>query len=346
MTAYFQPSFFDLSDRYEQLSAGGDPLVKINEIVDWKLFMPLLSRAFDKARKSEAGRKPYNRVMMFKLLILQSLYNLSDHQVEFQVRDRLSFMRFLGLELGDKVPDEKTIWLFREVLVQSSMIEKLFKKFDQYLESKGFAARVGSIVDASIVEAPRQRNSRDENKEIKAGKTPESFETNVYKMRQKDVDARWTKKLGEVYYGYKDHVRVDVKHKLIRDYEVTAASSADINSLLSLLREEDGNEAKLWADSAYCSEETAKTLKEKGWTNRIISKFHRVECIGSPIDRENRRRAKVRKRVEHVFGFMENSMGGKIVRTIGIVRAKAKIGLMNLGYNICRYEQLCRLGAS
>jgi len=195
-----QPGFFDLAERYEELSAAGDPLVKLDEIIPWDKFRSTLNRAFKKARKSNAGRPPYDYVLMFKMLVLQSLYNISDHQVEFQVRDRLSFMRFLGLSLEANVPDEKTVWAFREQLVKSKAIDKLFAKFDRYLNEIGYKAECGSIVDASIVEVPRQRNSRDSNKKIKEGETPEHWKDNPHKLRQKDVEARWTRKGDKTYY--------------------------------------------------------------------------------------------------------------------------------------------------
>jgi transposase, IS5 family len=188
----------------------GDPLERLNLIVDWKIFLALINRAFDKARKSPAGRKPFNRLMMFKILLLQGLYNLSDAQTEYQVKDRLSFMRFLGLSLGDTLPDEKTIWAYREVLTETGMLKRLFNRFDRYLSEKGLFAELGHIVDASIVEVPKQRNSRGENAEIKAGGTPESFKENLNKLRQKDIDARWAIKSGKTYYGYKDHVNITV----------------------------------------------------------------------------------------------------------------------------------------
>jgi IS5 family transposase len=130
---------------------------------------------------------------MFKILILQSLYNLSDEAVEYQILDRMSFMRFLGLQAGDPVPDAKTIWLFREQLKAAGRMEYLFTQFTEFLADNGYAAKQGQIVDASIVAAPRQRNSREENRQIKDGTTPEGWQD--AKKRQKDVDARWTKKL-------------------------------------------------------------------------------------------------------------------------------------------------------
>lgn len=341
-----QPGFFDLSDRYEQLSSHGDPLERLNTLIDWKLFEPLIRRAFDKQRKSAAGRKPYNRLMMFKVLVLQSLYNLSDAQVEYQIRDRLSFMRFLGLDLEDKVPDEKTLWSYREVLVQSKMIDRLFARFNAYLDKQGFSAETGMIVDASIVEAPKQRNNRDDNKAIKSGETPVSFTKNPHRHRQKDVHARWTMKGGKTYYGYKDHIMIDVKHKLVRSYQVTPASTGDIKCLGKLIHGQPNTDRKLWADGAYDSVKTDTLLKRYQIVNRVTYRTKAGEWLSEPQRRENKRRAKIRKRVEHVFGFIENSLGGKFIRTIGIHRAKAKIGLMNLVHNLCRYEQLHRLGVA
>lgn len=341
-----QSGFFDLDDRYKQLSAHGDPLERLNSLIDWKIFMPLIKRAFSKQRKSNAGRKPYNRLMMFKVLVLQSLYNLSDSQLEYQIRDRLSFMRFLDLHLESSIPDEKTIWAFREALSQSGMIERLFKRFDQYLNDHGLISSAGMIVDASIVEAPRQRNNRKENEAIKKGDIPAAIKTNPNRLRQKDMNARWAVKRGQYHYGYKDHIQVDVKHKLVRNYVVTPASTGDITCLGKLIHGQRNVDRKLWADSAYNSEETDKLLSRYQIDNRVSHRIKKGNWISKEAARENSRRSKVRKRVEHIFGFIENSMGGKFIRSVGITRAKAKVGLMNLIYNMCRFEQIHRLGVA
>ena len=149
----------------------------------------------------------------------QPVYNLSDDQVEHQIRDRLSFMRFLGLGLEGRVPDAKTVWLYREQLTQAGVIEALFETFDGYLKDQGYLAMGGQIIDASIVAVPKQRNSREENARIKAGETPAGWEDKPAKRRQKDVEARWTKKHGKSHYGYKNHVNVDRRHKLVQAAE-------------------------------------------------------------------------------------------------------------------------------
>lgn len=335
----------DLSQRYEKLSAYGDPLERLNQLVDWKIFVPLLSAAFRKPRKSPAGRKSFSRLMMFKVLVLQQLYNLSDPQTEYQIRDRLSFIRFLGLKLEDAVPDEKTIWAYREVLIEKRVLDKLFFKFECYLAKQGLGAACGTLVDASIVQAPKQRNSRQDNEKIKQGKTPESFKNNHYRLRQKDCDARWTVKNGQHYYGYKLHINGDMKYKLIRSYETTPANVSDIHCFEGVLRDNQVDK-KVWADSAYYSEKMEKRLHELGYASRVIRRYGKHLPSSSALGREMQRRAKLRKRVEHIFGFMTNSMGGKFVRTIGLARARFKTGMMSLVYNLCRFEQLHRVGVA
>jgi len=170
-----QAGLFEWQNRFEQLDRGGDPLVKLNKVINWEIFRPELEALREKERKSNAGRKPFDVILMLKVLIIQSLYNLSDDQTEYQIRDRLSFMRFLGLSLSHTIPDAKTVWLFREELSRAGLIDRIFERFDASLCDSGFAAQKGQIVDASIVQAPRQRNSRDENRRIKEGEVPEEW---------------------------------------------------------------------------------------------------------------------------------------------------------------------------
>ena len=235
-----QFGFFDADRRLAAISAKGDPLEMIARVVPFESFRfeietAVLTPANEK--KNTAGRKPVDVVLMFRMLVLQSLYNLSDEQVEYQVRDRLSFTRFVGLGIEDGIPDGTTLWLFRERLAKAGLIEKLFERFGQHLEAKGYIARGGQMVDATIVPVPKQRNSRDENDDVRAGKTPEAWEKNPAKNRQKDKDARWTKKHGKSFYGYKNHVNVDAKHKLIRQYDVTDASVHDSQKFDGLLNQ-------------------------------------------------------------------------------------------------------------
>ncbi len=340
-----QMGFFDVANRYAGLDAKNDPLVKINAIVPWEDFRVRLEAAWRKPpekRKSNAGRQPWDAVVMFKAIILCALYNLSDDQVEYQIRDRLSFMRFLGLGLEDRVPDAKTVWLYREQLAQAGVIEALFEDFDGYLEKQGYLAMGGQIIDASIVAVPKQRNNRDENAKIKEGETPEGWESKPAKRSQKDTDARWTKKHGKSHYGYKNHVNVDRRHKLVRRYKVTDASVHDSQVVEDIL-DPDNTASGVWADSAYRSAEIEAKLKEKGLKSQIHRKGHRNKPLTEREMQGNKARSKVRARVEHVFGAQSNDMGGTLVRSIGLARAKARIGLKNLTYNMRRLVQLERI---
>ena len=343
-----QMGFFDIANRYAGLDAKNDPLLKIDEVVPWEDFRPRLEAAWRKPteeRKSSAGRKPWDAVVMFKAIVLCALYNLSDDQVEYQLRDRLSFMRFLGLGLEDRVPDAKTVWLYREQLAQAGMIEALFDRFDGYLKKRGYLAMGGQIIDASIVAVPKQRNSRDENARIKAGETPEGWEKHPAKRSQKDTDARWTKKHGKNHYGYKNHVNVDRRHKLVRRYRVTDAAVHDSQVLDDIL-DPDNTASDVWADSAYRSAAIEATLVERGLKSRIHRKGRRNKPLSERETQGNKTRSKVRARVEHIFGSQSNDMGGTLVRSIGLVRAKARIGLKNLAYNMRRLVQLERLAAA
>lgn len=336
-----QPGFFDLDERYESLSKCGDPLEVLAKEIPWESFRYPIKKALKKPRKSGAGRKAFDPVMMFKIVVLQSLYNLSDQQMEFQIRDRLSFMRFLGLSLDGRVPDEKTIWLFKDTLAQRKAAEKLFARFDKFLAEKGYSAKKGQIVDASFAQVPRQRNTREENRQIKDGEAPEDWQERPHKLSQKDTDARWTRKGGISYFGYKNHINADVKHKLIRKWQVTPASVHDSQVFEELLDKKNSRQA-IWADSAYRSQEIEIALKGN-CQSQIHHKGYRGHPLSEAKQRVNQKRSRTRARVEHIFGFQATSMGGKLIRGVGLTRASYKIGMRNLVYNMCRYTQLLRL---
>ena len=275
-------------------------------------------------------------------MILQRYYGLGDTQIEYQILDRLSFKKFLGLESGDKVPDEKTVWLFRENLTKSGLVKEIFEQFRQYLETEGLIMNEGKMIDASFTIAPRQRNTREENKMIKEGRGDELWNDKPNKKRHKDIDARWTKKNDETFYGYKNHAKVDTKSKFIDNYEVTDASVHDSQPLDDLLSEEDEGQ-DFYADSAYTGEEQEKVIDKYKMKNKVNEKGYRNKPLTDEQKTSNREKSKTRARVEHVFGFMEQSMNGLIVRSVGIVRATGIIGLINLKYNLFRYEQVVRL---
>ena len=334
---------FDEQETQERLSKIGNPLEMISEVIDFEIFREKLeSKLLNRNKKNKAGAKPYDVVMMFKIMILQRYYGLGDTQIEYQILDRLSFKKFLGLESGDKVPDEKTVWLFRENLTKSGLVKEIFEQFRQYLETEGLIMNEGKMIDASFTVAPRQRNTREENKMIKEGRGDELWNDKPNKKRHKDIDARWTKKNDETFYGYKNHAKVDTKSKFIDNYEVTDASVHDSQPLDDLLSEEDEGQ-DFYADSAYTGEEQEKVIDKYKMKNKVNEKGYRNKPLTDEQKTSNREKSKTIARVEHVFGFMEQSMNGLIVRSVGIVRATGIIGLINLTYNLFRYEQVVRL---
>jgi IS5 family transposase len=331
--------FFDQDFRLSKLDKLGDPLQKLAQGIDFEIFRDLLEKNIIKMAKGKGGRRPYDYVMMFKILILQRFYNLSDDQVEFQINDRMSFMRFLNLTIADDVPDCKTVWSFKETLTDLDLVEPLFNLFLSHLDKLGLIVNEGKIIDASFIEVPKQRNSKQENDQIKNGEIPQSFKENVNILRHKDVDARWTKKNNTSYYGYKNHVKSDSKSKLITKYEVTEASDHDSKPLNKLLTKQDAKQP-LYADSAYTGENQENTIKDAEMINLVCEKGYRNNPLTQDQIDSNRNKSKVRSRVEHIFGFMEMSMNGMYLYSVGKKRITSAVGLMNLTYNMFRKLQL------
>ena len=349
-----QAGFFDVDERLKELSAKGDDLERLNAIVDFELFRPDLERAVPRSDGSRGGRPPFDHVFMFKILILQASHSLSDERTEYLIKDRLSFMRFLGLALADTVPDANTIWTFREALTRATLgekpaIEVLFRSYEMALTKAGFLAMGGQIVDASIVAAPKQRNSDGEKRDIRNGRIPEAWKDKPAKLAQKDRDARWTVKfskgkpdengapridLAVPAFGYKNHITIDREHGLIRTWMATDAARHDGAQLPNLVSN-NNTASSVWADTAYRSKANEQHLADNG----LRSQIHRKKPAGKPmpvnIARANSAKSKIRSAVEHVFARQKGPMG-LIVRTIGIARARVKIGLANIAYNMTR----------
>ena len=227
-----QAGLFGLSDHLKRLSANGDPLEELSRIVDFEGFRPILDNALAYSDGSKGGRPPYDCVAMFKILILAAQNNVADARMEYLIRDRLSWLRFLGFDLGAPTPDANTIRLFREKLTDAGTLQVLFDAFDHRLRANGYLAMGGQIVDATLIAAPKQRNTQDEKDAIKAGKAAhEVWPDEPAKAAQKDVDARWTVKFAKARmaangkpqidiaipsFGYKNHVAIDQRFGFIR----------------------------------------------------------------------------------------------------------------------------------
>ena len=336
------------------LSSLGNPLERLTGTVDFEMFRETLEAGLHRERLTKAGAKPYDYVLMFKILVLQRMYNLSDEQTEYQIVDRTSFRDFLGLASGDKVPDARTIWAFKEQLTVKALHDKLFADFDRFLREKNLIMSQGVIIDGSFVEIPRQRNTREENKAIKEGRgnelwnaeeddTEEDRKKKANKRSYKDTDARWTKKGGQKYYGYKNHAKVDAKSKLIKKAVTTSAEQHD-SVPAKLLIDNDDREQELHADSAYIGKSVKSVMRKYQMKDRVIKRSVRGKKLSKKQETVNRKNSKTRVRVEHVFGYCELNLHGMFSRVIGFARNAARNTLTNLVYNVCRYEQIVRLG--
>ena len=345
-----QSGLFGLSDHLKRLSANGDPLEQLGGIVDFEGFRPILDNALAYSDGAKGGRPPYDCVAMFKILILAAQNNVADVRMEYLIRDRLSWLRFLGFDLGAPTPDANTIRLFRERLTEAGAITVLFDAFDPRLRTNGYLAMGGQIVDATLVAAPKQRNTQEEKDAIKAGKTAEEvWPDKPAKAAQKDVDARWTVKFSKARpavngrpqidiaipsFGYKNHVAICRGFGFIRKSVVTHGARHDGSQLREVVTT-NNTASDVWADTAYRSKSNEAWLK----ANSRVSRIHRKKPKGKPMSERTRKansvKSKVRVFVEHVFAQQKSHMG-LFIRTIGIKRAEAKITLANLAYNMKR----------
>ena len=339
-----EATFWSAEERMERLKRYPSVLDELQRCINFEEFRPLLQRV----RKPSplGGRPPWDEVLMFKVLILKELYGLSDDSLEQMIVDRLSVMRFLGQGMGDAPPDAKTIHHFREQLTQAGLIVPLFKCFDEQLEKRGLTAKKGSMVDAQIVESRRFHEREQDRKKrtnaplVPVQRSPEQLQRCA---SQTDEDAQWTKKHRRSYFGYKNHMAVDVKHKLIREYVVSTAEVHDSQRLKEVLGVLVGKNSSrdVYADSAYGGAPQLEWLKEKQYRPRVCAKGVRGHPLTEREKQANRNKSKVRARCEHVFGMMV-TLGSAVLRSVGIKRTEWTIGARNLLYNMRRYCYLVR----
>ncbi|WP_188092798.1 IS5 family transposase [Acidithiobacillus caldus] len=319
------------------LDAIGDPLQKIEAVVDFSALAQSVERISPRPEQPKGGRPPYPTEVMVRVLVVKRLHGLSDEQTEFQLMDRRSFRRFCGLEHSRNIPDRTTIWNF-ENRIGVDGVNALFAELDRQIRARGLEARAGQIVDATLVPAPNQHFTREEKEILDQDAMPAEWKP--AKRRQKDLDTRWTKKHGTSHHGYKFTVSVDRKHKFIRTWVTDTASVHDSQHLEAAL-DEWKTSAEIYADKGYVGAEREERLREQGYRLQIQCKAKQGKTLSVCQERRNRRITKVRARVEHVFAAI-TQWGGKRIRTIGQASATFAMGMMVLVYNMRR---LAFLGA-
>lgn len=345
-----QSGLLGLSDHMRRLSADGYLLEMLSRVVDFEAFRPTLVAALAYSDGAKGGRPPYDPVVMLKVLVLATQNNVSGARMEWLIRDRLSWLRFLGFDLGAATPDANTIRMFRERLTAAGALDTVFADFDRQLKARGYLPMGGQIVDATLVARPKQRNTEAEKAAVKEGKSAAgTWPDQPSKARQKDTDARWTLKFAKAQptadgrpqpdiaipsFGYKSSISICCAFGFIRKGKVTNGARYDGRMLRDVVTGDD-TASDVWADTAYRSQSNGRWLKAQG----RVSPIHRRKPKGRPmpenVRRGNATKSKVRARVEHVFAHQKAKMG-LFVRTIGIARAEAKITLAHLAFNMHR----------
>jgi len=333
-------SLFASEDRATKLDRLGDPLQVLDRHIDFASIAAAIDAKLTIGKGKKGGRPPWPTEVMVRMLVLQQLYNLSDEALEYQVLDRRSFLRFVGLEKSSKVPDARTVWVWRDRLKQGDLIGDISAEVGRQLQRAGFIARGGQIIDASFVDVPRQRNSREENTQIKQGQTPESW--SAKKRAHKDVDARWARKYGQNHFGYKLHVNSDRRWGFIRKAEVTPASVNDSKVFEQIL--DPGNTAReVYADKGYRSRSREQALEAQGYRSRIQRQAQSPYKLSWNDIQRNKAISRKRACGEHPFARLAH-MGGKTIRTIGLAKAKVQIGLKVAVHNLQLMARLCERG--
>lgn len=316
----------------QKISDLGDPLEWMSKDIQWEIFRKDLEEIMKTEPKGPGGRPPFDYVLLFRCVVLQSFLNISDDKTEFILNDWLSARRAVGSCLSEKMPDAKTIWHFKNILAKHDGGKKLLARFNEFLTEKGHLKKEKVAVDSTIIEAPVQRNTREENAQLKEGVTPEEWLADdpkaKHRLAQKNTGASWGKKHGKSFFGDKNHIGVDLDSKLILDYEVTSARVHDSKVFLELLPAEA---KEVYADSAYYVHRNSLREKVAAYICKPGCRYHKLtpEEIAT-----NHLYSKFRCRIEHIFGAMKWNWNGGFMRCIGIAREKLHIGLQNLTYNM------------
>lgn len=295
-------------------------LDKINQLIDWQPFEQMLKTIYS----SPVGRPSHPVLLLFKALLLQTWYSLSDYALEEALDDRLSFRRFTDLSLSEKAPDHSVFSRFRDQLIKRDMNDRLFEELNRQMDSHGLLLKKGTLIDATVIEAAPKKPRQ--NKDGTSGKS------------RQDPDASWTKKGSKSLFGYKAHMGIDQESELIRRIEMTPAHVHDGKMLGVIL---SGDEEWVFADKAYESRENHQILCESGVNNGILMKGTRKRALSNIEKGCNKILSKLRSPVERVFGTLKRSYRYSRARYLGLMKNRLQLTMMSIAYNLRRMEKLC-----
>ena len=321
-----QLSFGDglLSSR-RKISKLSKHLTKLDHIIDWQPLVRAIA-VIDQTDPNTGGRPRTNPLWMIKATFLQSLFSLSEPQLEDQLIDRLSFQRFVGINLDQEIPDFTTFWRFKEALSAHNLDQRIFELVNEQLEAKGLMVKKGTIVDASILPSSGRPLSEKKRQQLRENPSP-----------QIDTDARATKKGGRYYFGYKGHIGVDIESKLIRKVTFTPAHRHDSTQTKKLISYDEG---ALFGDKAYCNEDHKYSARHYGWFYGVLDKAKRGQPLSNSQKKRNRKLSRVRSAVEHPFGWMKTKASLVAMRAKSQARNRLRFVFACMGWNLSRAKFL------
>jgi IS5 family transposase len=311
-------------------------LDKIDALIDWKNIEKVFSKKYKKGPSAD-GRPPYPALPMFKLLLLQRWYGLSDPGLEEAVKDRISFIRFSGFSISSALPDHSTICRFRNALLDLNLFEKLFTGINRQLETKGILVREsnGAILDATIVESSRR--PRKVIEVMPEDRKEEEYEDPVSPtvVYSDDPDARWLKKGKRTYYGYKAHIAVESKDGFILGGHITPANVADITEFEKLLEESHlSKDTPVFADKGYSSAKNREILEGRGYIDGIMQKAVRGKPLTFFQRLVNRFISSVRYKVEQGIGTLKRGYRLFRMRYLGVTKGNMELMLTGMAFNL------------
>jgi IS5 family transposase len=315
------------ADEVVAAAAGGNEVLeRISGLINWDRVEALLRELHG----GRMGAPAYPSLLMFKALLLQRWYNLSDPALEEALKDRLSFRRFVGLPLSTAIPDHSTLWRFREAL-GSKLSQRVFAEIGRQIEASGFVMKQGTLIDASLVPSAVNAPKRPDDP-----LPPDASGRPGSKLIRSalDPDAAWTKKEGKYYFGYKLHAGMDKTSRIIRSVIVTPANVNESEEADRLIC---GDEKMVYADKAYDSKQRRQTLRARGVGNGIMRRGHHLLPLTSAEVRRNQRLAKHRGAIEPIFNLFKNVYGFARARYRGLARNTCGITLAAIAINLRRW---------
>lgn len=349
--SHTQPSLFSTQrvkgfiDRLQN-KKNTDEYLRLHEIINFEAYRLEIETCVTKCTKTKQrqakGRPSFDPVFIFKALWLMHRIGMSKRQFHDAMLTDAVIQSALDIEYPDEVPSYQSLWLYDNYFAKTQLLKTLLDKQIQQLDDQGLLPeRSDRVIDSTFYEVPRQHNKSEENRLIKVGQGQELWKENPNKRRHKDIDARWTKKRGINFFGYKGHISIDSENKFVVGCVVTSASVHDSQVITPLISQRDRGR-RLYADAGYIGKAQEDAIIDSCMIPMICEKAFRNSPLTEQQKANNREKSKTRSRVEHAFGFIEGCMGKTKLHCVGIVRATHEILFDMLVYNGARLRQIIR----